>query len=352
MALTPRENFLRAMRREDPAYIPVYFQLCPSLLEEFRLRTGQTDYEEYYQFNMRTFRLPPTQHPNDYSKYHKNLKPGAYIDEWGVGHEPGSVGHFNRMVGPMADFDEPQQVWDFPLPDMLADYRWEPLFQKVQDCKDRGYSPIFRSIQIFEYAWYLRGLDNMLMDMMADEDMAEACLRRMADFQVQVARRVAECGFDVIVYGDDIGTQKSMMMSMDLWRRWLKPDMKRAIAAAKEVNPSVLAYYHSDGVIYDAIPELIEIGVDILNPIQPECIDPDRVKALYGDRLSLWGCVGTQTTMPFGTQEDVDSCVRHLCEVAGKGAGLCIAPTHVLEPEVPYENLEALIAAVRKYGQY
>lgn len=352
MALTPRENFLKAMRRQDPDYIPVYFQLCPSLCEEFQKRTGLTDYEKYYNFNVRTFRLTPTQHPNDYSAYHHSLKPGFYIDEWGVGREPGSVAHFTKMVPPMADFDDPEQVWEFPLPDMLADYRWEPLYEKVLACKAEGYAPIYRSIQIFEYAWYLRGLDNMLADMIADEEMAEACLKRMADFQVQVTRKVAECGFDMIVFGDDIGTQKSMMMSMDLWRRWLKPDLKRVIDAAKAVNPDVLAYYHSDGVIYDAIPELIEVGVDILNPIQPECIDPDKVKQLYGDRLSFWGCVGTQTTMPFGTPDDVEACVKHLCEVVGKGAGLCIAPTHLLEPEVSFANVDALVHAVQTYGKY
>ena len=352
MAMTHRENFLQAMRRQNPEYIPLYFQLCPALQQEFKNRHGISDYEEFYGFDVRTFRIAPTQHPNDYTKYHRNLKPGSFIDEWGVGREPGTVAHFTKMVSPMADFEDPEQVWEFPLPDMLADYRWEPLYQQVEQCKEKGLSPIYRSIQIFEYAWYLRGLDNMLTDMIFDDEIAAACLQRMADFQVQVARKAASCGFDMIVFGDDIGTQRSMMMSMDLWRKWLKPDMARVIAAAKQVNPELLAYYHSDGVIYDAIEELMEIGMDILNPIQPECMDPDRIKALYGDRLSFWGCVGTQTTMPFGTPQDVTECVEHLCRVVGQGGGFCIAPTHMLEPEVPWENLEALVEATRKYGRY
>lgn len=352
MSLTPRENFLRAMRREDPDYIPLYFQLCPSLLSAFQQRHGTADYETHYGFDVRTFRLTPTRNPNDYSRYHKKLKPGSWIDEWGVGREPGSVAHFAKMVSPMEDFEDPQQVWEFPLPDMLADYRWEPLYKQVEQCKARGYSPIYRSIQIFEYAWYLRGLDNLLTDMICCEEMAEACLTRMADFQVAVTKKAAQCGFDMIVFGDDIGTQRSMLMSMALWRQWLKPDMARVIRAAKEVNPDVLAYYHTDGVVYDAIEELIEIGMDILNPVQPECISPFKVKELYGDRLSFWGCVGTQTTMPFGTPEDVDTCVRNLCRVVGKGGGLCLSPTHMLEPEVPQENIDALVEAVRKYGRY
>lgn len=112
----------------------------------------------------------------------------------------------------------------------------------------------------------------------------------------------------------------------------------------------MIALYHSDGVIYDIIPELIEIGVDVLNPVQPECVDPTALKAQYGDRLSFWGTIGTQTTMPFGMPEEVRENVRHMIETVGKGGGLLIAPTHLLEPEVPWENIEALIRAVKDYG--
>jgi uroporphyrinogen decarboxylase len=143
-----------------------------------------------------------------------------------------------------------------------------------------------------------------------------------------------------------------MMMNPGLWRKWLKPTMKKAIQAAKDIDPELIAYYHSDGVIYDIIPDLIEIGVDVLNPVQPECMDPVKIKKMYGDKLSFWGTIGTQTTMPFGTPKDVENNVKHMIETVGKGGGLVIAPTHLLEPEVPWENIEALINSVRKYGKY
>jgi hypothetical protein len=132
---------------------------------------------------------------------------------------------------------------------------------------------------------------------------------------------------------------EQMLMDMDL-------------EALRAVNPDVLAFYHSDGVIYDIIPELIEIGVDVLNPIQPECVDPVLLKQQYGDKLSFWGTIGTQTTMPFGTPEEVRETVRHMIETVGKGGGLVIAPTHLLEPEVPWENIEALVKAVRDFGTF
>ena len=104
--------------------------------------------------------------------------------------------------------------------------------------------------------------------------------------------------------------------------------------------------------MYDIIPELIEIGVDVLNPVQPECVDPVALKEQYGDRLSFWGTIGTQTTMPVGTPEEVRENVRHMIETVGKGGGLLVAPTHLLEPEVPWENIEALIQAVKDYGTF
>jgi len=100
------------------------------------------------------------------------------------------------------------------------------------------------------------------------------------------------------------------------------------------------------------IPDLIEIGVTILNPVQPECMDPVKLKEQYGDRLAFDGTMGIQTTMPFGTPEEVDRETKRMIETVGKGGGLIIAPTHVLEPEVPIENIKAFLEAVDKYGHY
>lgn len=142
------------------------------------------------------------------------------------------------------------------------------------------------------------------------------------------------------------------MMSPDLWRKTLKPRLEKIIRAAKEVKEDILIFYHGDGNLERIIPDLIDAGVEVLNPVQPECVDPFKVKELYGDRLSFWGCVGTQTTMPFGTKEEIfEVCRKLICEV-GKGGGLLLAPTHVIEPEVPYENVEAFLQAIEMYGTY
>lgn len=106
------------------------------------------------------------------------------------------------------------------------------------------------------------------------------------------------------------------------------------------------------GDIREIIPDLIEIGVEILNPIQPECMDPAELKRKYGFCLSFWGTIGIQTTLPFGTPDDVRREVKQRIETVGRGGGLLIAPTHVIEPEVPWENIIAFVEAVKEYGIY
>ena len=121
--------------------------------------------------------------------------------------------------------------------------------------------------------------------------------------------------------------------------------MQRIIAAARAVKPDLPVFYHSDGNPSAIIPELIDIGVTILNPVQPECIDPVAVKQRYGNQLALWGTIGTQTTMPFGTPDDVRAEVRRRIETVGYDGGLVLGPTHSLEPDVPWENIVALYEA-------
>ena len=347
-----RTNIIRAIRRQNPDHVPFGFTMCDSLIKSFEEKTGSNDYSEYFNMPFRYVDILPTQKHDLYSKYYEKLPKGAYIDDWGVGQVPAGFEHFTKMLHPMENFTEPQQVWDFPLPDLLEDYRWTDFGKEVARLKARGLLTVYFAVQIFEYSWYLRGLDNLLLDMMDNEEMARACLDRMTGIQCRLAAKAAADGVDMIVYGDDVGTQKAMMMNPVLWRKWLKPTMQKAIRAAKDINPDLIAYYHSDGMIYDIIPDLIEIGVDVLNPVQPECMDPEKVKNLYGNRLSFWGTIGTQTTMPFGSPEEVEEKVKLMIKTVGKNGGLVIAPTHILEPEVPWENILAFVEAVRKHGKY
>lgn len=201
---------------------------------------------------------------------------------------------------------------------------------------------------IFEIAWGMRSMDKLFEDMVCQPEFVEYLLKRITDTRVFQARRFAEAGVDMIRIGDDVGTQKSLMMSRDMYCTWFKPCHAAVIRAAKEVNPNVKVSYHSDGNCIDVIPDLIEIGVDVLNPVQPECLDLEQVKRTFGDKLIFWGGIGTQSTMPFATPDEVYATVTKTIDTLGP-TGYYPCPTHVLEPEVSFENINAYLKAVGDY---
>lgn len=354
--MKPRDRVLTALRRQVPDRVPREMGFTPPVLEEFRRRTDATDLADYFDFEVRTVTLAPTRQQVDFSPYLGPLPSNAWVNEWGIGHVPGSLYHFHDYVHPLRNVSTVPEMKAYPFPDVTAGHRYSDLADEVVDWHRRGYAVQAEiphpSGTLFECAWLLRGLENLLADFLINPDLATALLDHLTASGIGSATRLAQAGIDVLLTGDDVGTQRGMMMSPQLWRQWLKPRLADIIAAAKKVNPDLLVFYHSDGNIEPIIPELIEIGVDILNPVQPECMDPARLKREYGSHLAFWGTIGTQTTMPLGTPEEVKAAVRERIETVGQGGGLLLAPTHVIEPDVPWENVMAFFEAVEEYGRY
>ncbi len=359
--MTERENLIRAARRQGPDHVPHHLNLCASLVEAFRDRTGQDDYEEYFQTPVRGVFIRPTRHCIDRGAYFKNAG-DLTIDEWGIGYIRSSVAHFTRMVHPLENADV-AQIRAYPLPDVLEPYRWEGVEAQVQEYHRRGLAAftgihayrggdVAAYIDLFERAWYLRGQENFLVDLMTDEDVAAALLDKVLEYDIALARRWAKTGVDMICLGDDVGSQKGLILSPATWKRWIKPRLSAIIRAAKAENPGALIFYHSCGDVYEIIPDLIECGVDILNPVQPECMDAAKISREYGGSISFWGVLGTQRIMPFGTAEEVRSECRRIIGNVGQNGGLIFSPTHILEPEVPWENIEAFIQAAAAFGKY
>lgn len=352
--MKPRERLLAAMRRQVPDRVPCELYLTPALLARFREQTGADDPAEYWGFEERVvaFRRPAP--AGDHSQYcHDASLEGATVDEWGVARRGGSLYHFTRMAHPLATAQAPEEITDYPLPDFRRAECWEHLSGQIATLHDRDLAAHGLLGQtIFETAWAIRSMEELLTDMAQRPALAEPLLERMTELRIFQAEMLARADVDILRLGDDVGAQRGMLMSPRLWRRWLKPRLAAVIAAARAAKPDVLIWYHSDGDCRPIIPELIEIGVDILNPVQPECMDPAQIKALYGDRLAFSGTIGTQTTMPFGTPDEVKAEVKLRMSTVGRGGGLLLAPTHVLEPDVPWENILAFIAAVKEFGYY
>jgi uroporphyrinogen decarboxylase len=345
---------LQAFSHEQPERVPRVAGFSPALLERFRKATGAESPEDYWDFEVRDVGFGETTAQGDFARYfpaHVEHKI-ARVNEWGVGHVRGSLHHFEDYVHPMAEFTSLAELEKYPWPDVTAAYRRSSVPDAIEALHKRGYAvrgcPPMANGSIFENAWLLRGLERLLVDLVQNQEFAAALLDRITGFQVQNSRYLANCEVDILLTGDDVGTQRGMMMGPDMWRKWLKPRLAKIIAAAKEQKPHMHVFYHSDGDVRAIVPDLIDIGVDVLNPVQPECMDPAEMKRRYGKKLSFWGTVGTQTTMPFSTPDDVRRVVHERIATVGLGGGLLLAPTHLLEPDVPWLNVIAFFEAIKE----
>lgn len=351
--MTNRENFLSLLRRQGYEWVPVDFVLCPYLIEQVKERFGTDDYEEYFDFPWRKVEdLRLKDHDVEkYRKYYeKPLADGADIDVWGVGHEhsPNSM-HMTYMRHPMENMEELEEMEEYPFPD-YASADGSHQAEQVRQLKERDLIALgSMRMTIWECAWYLRGMENMFCDMLEEDEKAEFLLDKVTEAALIRATSYAKAGVDVLFLGDDIGMQHTIMMDEDLYCTWLKPRLKKIIDEVKKINPEIIIFYHSCGFIEPLIPHLIEAGIDVLNPIQSECMDFEEIHRKYGDKISFHGTIGTQTVMPVGSPEEVKKATWRNLDIAGEKGGLYVAPTHVLGPEVPLDNILAYVEACKTY---
>lgn len=353
--MTGRENLISLCIRKGYDKVPVDFSLCPSLVSEFKRQTGSDmDYVDYFKFPWRNINDGKllTNDVSQFSKYYDfKLKRDTAIDIWGVAHEPGSEAakHMTYMRHPLKKVQELEEIMEYPFPDFQnADFSHQKA--EVDLVHSKGLAAVGNMpCTVWETAWYMRSMEELMMDMMSDDPKAEFLLDRVTENAVIRAESFASAGADILFLGDDIGMQRTVLMSEELYVDWLKPRLKKVIAAAKAINPELVVFYHSCGFAAPFIPHLIDAGIDVLNPVQPECMNFKEIHEMYGDRLSFHGTIGTQTTMPFGSPDDVRREVFKNMEIAGDKGGLFAAPTHLLEPEVPWENILAYIKACKDF---
>jgi uroporphyrinogen-III decarboxylase len=199
---------------------------------------------------------------------------------------------------------------------------------------------------IFETAWALRGYERILMDLVLNPDLVEELLDIPYKYHLVAAERLVKLGVDMIWLGDDVGTQDRMLFSPETWRRFLRPRMAELISRLKNLNPSLKIAYHSDGEISPIIPDLIEIGIDVLNPIQPASMSPEELKRKYGESLCFWGTIDEQHTLPFGSPQDVKNEVLDRLKTVGRNGGLILGPTHHVQLDTPMENFHSMVGTI------
>jgi uroporphyrinogen decarboxylase len=262
---------------------------------------------------------------------------------------PSGFFHFWGYISPLRNATSLAELENYPMED-LAQWDCSGIAAAVAKSHTEGKIASGWVGHMYETAWQIRGYEEFLVDMMDRPAWAECLLERIAQQNMIRATAVARAGADELQCGDDVANQQAMMFAPDLWRKMMLSRWSRIWAEVKRINPKIRIWYHSDGNITCIIDDLIRAGLDVLNPVQPECLDVDALHKKYGRQLTFHGLIGTQSTMPFGTPKSVRARVKEIIEKYGQSGGVIIAPTHVLEPDVPIANIDAFCEACREFG--
>jgi len=353
---TQLDLFTATVRHEPHDQFLYYAHYTGAVLEKVRAYTGLTDpvdidrhFGAYTPWWVGLNPPADCQWP-DFSRYFAtyDTPENARINKrTGLMEIPGSSFHFTRYVSPLREAETLEEILDFPYPNVDG---WieDHMADQVAQAHAAGRVAVCSICHMYEDAWQIRGYEEFLMDMIAVPEIPHHILEVLCQKNIRIAEAGARAGVDMLHCGDDVASQRAMMFDLDTWRKFIKDRWARVYAAARAIKPDIQIWYHSDGNIEDIIPELIDIGVTILNPVQPECMDLVKLKREYGRCLVFDGTIGTQTTMPWGTPEEVRKVVAERKATLGQDGALILSPTHVLEPEVPIENIVAFFEEAAK----
>lgn len=359
-----RDRVVMALNHEEPDRCPMQISFTPEFASRLKDELGLTDEDLYnphgggntYLLERaidEDMLLTSVGWANSYYATELYSDNGvSYTDEWGVGWKNVEYetrfgkGRYTEIVShPLAD---EEAIDSYQPPDPNRPELYVEAARVIQEYKDEYWIVGVTVTTIFETAWALRGYERTLMDLVVNADLVERLLDIPFNYHLTAAKKLVEMGVDMIWMGDDMGTQEKMLISPDTWRRFFKPRMATSISTLKSINPEVKVAYHSDGVIYPIIPDLIEIGLDVLNPVQPRCMDPEKLKKEYEYKLCFWGSIDEQYTLPFGTPTEVEREVLARLRTLGKNGGLIIGPTHHVQLDTPLENFWAMANTITK----
>ncbi|MFB3819501.1 MAG: uroporphyrinogen decarboxylase family protein [Candidatus Methylomirabilales bacterium] len=284
----------------------------------------------------------------------------SYVDIWGTRwQKPPSSLYYDMVEYPIKEATaEALQAYRWPDPHDPG--RTDGLRRRAKQLAEETEFAVVldnTGFGVFEQGWALRGFENFLADLLAEPAFAEAVINGVADYQIALYDRVlAEVGpyLDVVMVAEDLGSQAGPLISPEVYRRMIKPAQKRVWQSIKQKTEAKL-FLHSCGSVRAFIPDLLEIGVDILNPVQVAAagMDPKALKAEFGRDLTFWGggC-DTQKVLTFGTPDEVAAEVRRRIRELAPGGGFVFNQIHNIQPQVPAENIVRMLDTALEYGRY
>ena len=333
-----KKRVVNAIKRIGQDFLPTQIDYTPEMKEKIKklLNIGDLEIDKRLDNHIKYLPL------NDKTVIDKEK--GIQYDIWGVGWDQILTEGFHIRHHPLMNSDNIRK-YKFPEPeDKLL------TITKGIGKRERG-NYFLLSLQdwtLFERAWLLRGYENILMDLCNNEKEINYLLDGITEFHIEIAKKIVKLNIiDGIFTGSDVGTQRGMVMSPETWRKFFKERYKKIWEIYKEKNISI--FHHSCGNIMEIIPDLIDVGLDVLNPIQPEAMNPEELSKRFGKELSFFGGISTQNILPFGTPQDVRKEVINRIRVLGKNNGYIISPSHGVTSDCKPENFRMLISTLGEY---
>jgi uroporphyrinogen decarboxylase len=367
-ALSPWERVEMALAHREPDRIPFDFWAVPEVWQKLRRAVNPAapgaasldavSPSDRYETILRLLgvdcRMVTTRYVGPKTR---ELPDGTFVDAWGT-HRRRVINEFSAYdeyaSHPLAEAETVADVlgWDWARPN-----HWDVSGVREQ-CEQWNagvrYHLRYEVGGIFEWSWALRGFERFLLDLVENPEVACAIMDRFTDIYIENTDRVIEAAgglLDMVYTYDDVGIQNGLLMSPRMWRKYILPRHQRLNAAIRAARYPVKIMYHSCGAVFPLIGAFVdEMGIDVLNPLQPRAagMDMARIKAEFGDRLTFHGGIDIQQTLPHGTPDEVQSEVRDRCQVLGRGGGYICTSAHYIQADTPLENIIAMYTTRRE----
>ena len=322
-----REAVIRALEHQDVRPVPYYLDLSDEARLRMRQYTGDPDFFE---------------HSGSYLAQERNeeftgLSDTLFQDMFGVVWDKGVQGGDFGVVKEYALKSPKLGDYRFPDPDETAIRR---KCERLAAQRDK-FTMYTIGFSLFERAWTLRSMQELLCDMITEEAFADELLDRIVAYNLQVVDIVAEYPIDCIFFGDDWGMQKGLIMGLPLWKRFIEPRIRKEYEYVH--GKGMYVAQHSCGDCREVFPALIEAGLDIYNTFQPEIYPIDEFKRRYGDKITFFGGISTQTLLPYAAPGEVKKETTRILDILSQNGGYILAPTHAITGDVPSENIMAFL---------
>jgi len=330
--MTPKERIQRALAHQETDFTPYDLGFDLRTRERLVELTGDESFDRDLVSHFAGVSLG---YPETAARVDRN----HYTDAFGVIWEEALLGELGVVRDPV--LKEPSlQGYQFPSPSPPG--LCDGFGERVQAAAaTERYVTWGIGFSLYERAWSLRGIEGFLLDMVEHEAFAHELLDRICEFNLALIEQACQYPIDNVRFGDDWGSQRGLIMGPTLWRTFLKPRFARMVQKAASYGKTTLL--HTDGDVFEIIPDLVEVGLTTLNPVQPDVMDIYQIKREYGRDLSFLGGVSVQHFLPDSTPQEVRDGVRRLLREVGKGGGFIISPTHSLGQDIPPENLLVLL---------